>query len=203
MKLRKQLWIAFAFVFPISLTITLFIFQARLDLLALPARYVATNTILAIVIALVATFLLLACTFLIARFSGRIRRRLLVEIALYTVEQAVVVYTRRVQPEGIDEQDGGIIIRLATGSNESVLVGDKFEVLNAASRRKLGVLEVEEVEEVSCVCRVFDRIEVDFWAELEERMKVDPSPPAGVTFSREIPPGWSDFLTGLIRNWGG
>ena len=202
-RLARQLWIAFVPLFAISLTIVFFVFQARLDLLTLPARYIVVNTVLALLISLGAAALSLAGFCFLLALTRKVWRRIVIRIALHTLEQAVGVYTRRLQADGIDEQDGGVIIRLAIGSHESIIVGDKFEVLNAASRRKLGVLEVDQVEEVSCVCRVFDRIDVDFWAELEERMRVDPSPPTGVTFSREIPQGLLEFVTGLIRNWGG
>lgn len=112
-------------------------------------------------------------------------------------------YAKQVVAEGIDSQRGSVIVRLAAGSNHSVSTGDRFEVLNSASKERWGILEVLEVAETSCVCQVSDRINVEFWNDLEERVHRDPSPPSGVTFIREIPSGLSDFIFRLILNWRG
>lgn len=180
----------------------LFLFQARLDLLSLSAKFVALNTVFAILIALGATALILLAFVLVTRFLSKVWQDFQVRITLHTLDRAVGRYSEPVQATGIGARRGDIVIRLAVGTIGSVGVDDKFDVLNAATREKWGMLEVIEVEDTSCVCRVSDRMNVDFWHELEQRMERDPAPPAGVTFSREAPPGLLDFVRRLVRTWG-
>ena len=92
---------------------------------------------------------------------------------------------------------------MTVDSIASVTEGEKFEVSNTASGRILGVLEVTAMEELSCLCQVFDRIDTDFWQELEERARSNPAPPSGVTFSRALPEGFWDFVQKIVGNWGG
>ena len=56
----------------------------------------------------------------------------------------------------------------------------------------------------SCLCTVFDRMEsVEFWEELEFRMKRDFQPPQGVKFSRQIDQSDIDMAEKILRYWGG
>lgn len=201
-RIPRQIWFALGTVFPIVFGLVLFLFQARIELLQLSAKYVALNTLFAVLISLGATVLLLAGFAFLIGFPGRAWRGFQVRITLHTLDRAVGRYYEPVQSMGIGARRGSIVIRLAVGVIGSVGVGDKFDVLNAATREKWGMLEVMEVEDASCVCRVSDRMNVDFWHDLEQRMERDPSPPAGVTFSREAPLGLLDFVRRLVRTWG-
>jgi hypothetical protein len=181
----------------------LFLFQARLDLLSLSAKLVAINTVFAILISLGTTVVLIIAFLALKSVLGRGWRRLLVRITLYTVARALGGHSRTVQAIGIGEQRGSVVVRLALGSSESVAEGDKFGAVNAATRQKLGVLEVIVVEADSCLCWVSDRINVEFWEGLEGRMTRDPSPPAGITFSMEGAEEVLNTVEQLLRRWGG
>ena len=89
------------------------------------------------------------------------------------------------------------------GSGESVNKGDKFGAVNAATREKLGVMEVIDVEVDSCLCVVSDRMQTEFWEELESRASKDPSPPPGVNFSREVNQDILELVKRLLRDWRG
>jgi hypothetical protein len=134
---------------------------------------------------------------------GKAWRRFLIRITLYTLEQVINQHSKVIQAIGVGERDANVVIRLEIGPQESVFLGDKFEVLNIASNEKLGTIEVIEIEETSCVCSVFDRMNVEFWDGLEERMRRDPSPPSGVRISREFPKGLLEYVRSLVRNWRG
>jgi hypothetical protein len=199
----KKIWLAFVPTFGLVLAIVLFLFQARLDLLSLSAKLVATNTVFAILISLGVAFSFLAGFILLIGLLSKLWRRLLVRITLYTMARAVGGQSRAVHAIGIGPQRGNVVVRLAIGSSESVATGDRFVAVNAATRERLGVLEVEEAEADSCVCRVSDRINVEFWEGLEGRMSRDPSPPAGVTFSLEGAEEVLNTIKQLLRSWGG
>jgi hypothetical protein len=189
-------------VLAIALAIAFFLVQAKVDLLSLSTKYVVINAVLAILGSLAATILSLVGYCYVDGLGGKAWRKLLVRITLYTLARAFGRYSEPVQATGIGPRQGSVVIRLAVGVIGSVGVGDKFDVLNAATLEKWGMLEVIEVEDASCVCRVSDRINISFWHELEQRMERDPSQPAGVTFSRETPPGFLDFVRRLVRTWG-
>ena len=83
-----------------------------------------------------------------------------------------------------------------------MLSGERFVVLNAISEEKWGVLQVSEIREYSCICSVFDRINPEFWDELEKRMRFDASSPQGVIIRREIPADYLlDWLSRILRNY--
>lgn len=125
----------------------------------------------------------------------------MVVISLWTVRQSLNMQSLGAEATGIDERNGNLIVRLSSGTRDSVFIETKFTVVNNASRTQLGILEVIEVEESSCLCRVFDIANEDFWRQLESRMKSDPSPPAGITFSREVNHGILESIEQILRNW--
>ena len=66
------------------------------------------------------------------------------------------------------------------------------------------MLEVIEVDESSFLCSVFDRMDsIEFWEDLEIRMVRDPSPPAGVTFVREVNQAAIEYVIKVFSDWGG
>lgn len=201
LSIPKKIWIAFLPVFGIVLAIVLFVFQARLNLLSLSGNYVAINTILAVILAFGATFAILATAVFLAKLSTRVLRNLLIGLTIYTLNQTAIQSRSTVEAIGIGSREGSIVIRLNLGTQTTDLLGIKFEILNSASKEKLGTLEVIEIEDTSCLCSVFDRINVEFWESLEERMRRDPSPPSGITISREFPDGLLEFMQDLVRNW--
>jgi hypothetical protein len=93
-----------------------------------------------------------------------------------------------------------VVIRLGAGLDESVTIGDRFNVYNTATRDMWGIVEVIQVNGASCVCSVVVRMNEDFWTNLEARMDRDPSPPAGVTFSREVPEGILDVVRDILES---
>jgi len=139
---------------------------------------------------------------LIAALLPRILKKVAVSFAQWVIARALTAFPREAEVEGIDGRSGNVIVRLAVGLNESVSVGDKFDVVNNASRQVWGTVEVIEVEDSSCLCEVYNRENEEFWKDLEERMGRDPSPPLGVTFSLLVPDEHVDFVSRIIRTWG-
>ena len=167
------------------------------------------STILAILLALdvfeIAYVVLVAIgagitSALVVAFVPRLLRRFLRRIAWWVIVRAAKVYTIEVQAVGIGERDGGVVIRLGAGSDLSIAIGNRFNVYNAATRDIWGIVEVVQAYETSCVCKVVARRNEDFWITLEGRMGRDPSPPAGVTFSREVPEGILDVVRDILKS---
>ena len=201
-QIPTHIWSTFLPVFGITLAVTLILFQARLDFRSLTTGYLILNIAFAILISLGGTVVCVAGFSFGARFAGTASSNLRLMITRKTLQRSLQGYATPVISTGIGQHRGTVAVRLAYGAVQFVNNGDRFIAFYAATSEKIGVLEAIEVDEGSCLCRVSDRTNAGFWEELESRMERDPSPPLGVTFSREIPEGLTDFLDRLVGTWG-
>ena len=199
----RHIRLAIAPVFALALAIVFSLFLAFIEFRSLPPKDIALSVAFVILISFGATVTALAAWVAMGKAASRLGRFLLTWTTLYTLSRVAESHGRQVSPLGVDFPEGRLIIRLATDSSVAVTEGEKFEVLNTASGRILGTLEVTATEDTSCLCQVFDRIDTDFWQELEERARSNPAPPSGVTFSRALPEGFWDFVQKIVGNWGG
>ena len=153
---------------------------------------------------LYAVLVALGAAFVSAIFAAlvpKISKKFAASLTFWVITRAARSYSIEVEATGIDEQKGSVIIRLGSGANGGVIVGDKFSVINNASRQSWGVVQVINAEDTSCVCEVSDRINEEFWEEMESRVRRDPSPPAGVTYRRQILEGALEAVEQLLQSW--
>ena len=169
------------------LAVVLFLFQVAIDFVSLSIQLITINTIFAILISIAATIILVLFYHLIVITVQKILSHVMVWITFKTISKALTNLTETVQASGITTIDDNVGIDLPLGFRDNVIRGDRFVVLATAREEKWGVLEVSEVRDTYSVCSVFDRINPEFWDDLERRMRFDPSPPQGITIRREIP----------------
>ena len=174
-------------VLAVVLAVVLFLFQAAIDFISLSIPLIAVNTIFAILISIAATIILVLFYYSIVATVPKFLARISVWITLKTVSKALTNLTDTVQASGITTIDDDVSIELPLGPRDGIMQGHRFVVLATAREEKWGVLEVSEVHDNYSVCSVSDRINPEFWADLERRMRYDPSPPKGITIRREIP----------------
>ena len=130
----------------------------------------------------------------------RVLRRVAVRVTFKTVRLALAERAHIVEPSGITPIEDDVGVGLPLGLQDGLTTGERFVVLNTASQAKWGVLQVSQIQENSCVCTVFDRINPNFWDSLEGRMRHDASPPQGVSIRREIPEEYLlDWLSRLLK----
>lgn len=198
--LKAIAWKRAIVLFPVCLTVALFLFGARLDLPALSPTLLAVNAVLAVVSAGVAT----AIVIMAGWGLSRLWRKSLSRVTLFTLRRAIIAYSKPVQAHSIGEQEGSVIIKLPLGAAGGTLSGQRILASNAATGEVLGVVEPVEIREASCLCLVADRMDqAEFWDNLESRKRRDFSPPQGVVFSREIPDGFWDFAEKVTLHWRG
>ena len=125
---------------------------------------------------------------------------MLSKITLHTLRKVDEFHSRKVEAIGIGSKDGELAIGLSAGANDGVTVGTQYW-LATVTGDALGILEVFEVSETTCLCGVFDMINVDFWEGLEARMIRDPSPPSGVTVTGYVPEESIRTVRQLLKNW--
>lgn len=190
-----------AFLFTVNLAISLFLVGARLDLTTLPFPLLALNVVLAILLAGTATViqaLLIAISWWLWR---RLLRVVLSLITMFTLRRSVNAFTKPVEAQSIGEQEGNLVVRLPLGHDLGMEMEQLILAKGSATGELLGVLEPLSVEGTSCLCFIFDRISIDFWQGLEDRMKNDFSPPNGVIFSRQVPEGFTEFAERVVLSW--
>ena len=117
----------------------------------------------------------------------RILRRFAVWVTFKTIKGAIANRTLTVKPIGITTINDDVAVGLRIGSSAGVTKGHQFAVLNAADLERWGTLEAASVDENSCICIAVDRINSDFWNDLERKMRHVPTFPGGVTIRREVP----------------
>lgn len=194
--LKAIAWKRAIVLFPIFLTVALFLFGVRLDLPALSPTLLAANAVLALVSAGVATALLI-----IAGWGlSRLWRKSLSRVTLFTVRRAVETSYRKVAATGIGGRGGELIVSLPIGIQDGITRGAKFWVTTATGER-LGIVECFEVSESSCLCTVFAMLNEDFWTDLDARKGRDPSPPMGVDFAGYIPEGFLVDVQRILKQW--
>ena len=161
---------------------------------------IAVVIILAVLMAIAASVVLLLLYRVATVSIPRLLRRIMVWVTFKTVREALSRQAIAVEPMGITPIEDGVGIGLPLGFQDGLGSGERFLVLNAASQEKWGVLQVSEIQEKSCVCSVFDRINPEFWDGLERRVRHDASPPRGVIIRREIPEEYLlDWLSRLLN----
>lgn len=196
-------WKRAVVLFPIYLTIALFLISARLDLRSAPLGLSLQAAAWALLISGIAAAVSSALLTAIARVSRKLWRKSLSGLAIFTLEKAVDAYAGPISAEAIGELRGNSVIRLPIGADSGVVIGEKILAVSIATEEVLGIVEVEDVEKSFCRCSISGRIHIDFWDELETRSRRGLAPPEGAVFQREIPAGFWDFVKRIIRHWRG
>ena len=189
-------WRRVAFLFPVFLTVALFLFGAKLDLSALSPPLLAVKAVLALVSAGFAT----AVVIVVPWGLRRLWRISLSRVAMFTVKSAIKASSRKVTATGIGSRDGELVISLSAGIHDGIARGSKF-LATTATGEPLGMVECFEVSEASCLCAVFGMLNVDFWTDLDARKSRDPSPPLGVDFTGHIPENFLADVQKLLKQW--
>ena len=204
MSFVKKAALPFSVLFGIGLAITIPLLLGINTESTSSNETIAVTVLLAVLISAVASVFLVLLYFLTVVAIPMFLKRISAWITIQTLSQAIIRHSTPVQASGIGSREGDVVVGLASGAREGVTLGHRFAVFNTASQEKLGVMEVSEISERPCVCSVVDRINPDFWANLERRMGSDPAPPQGITIRREVPEEeLLDRLTVLLKNWRG
>ena len=167
---------------------------------SLSYRQIALTIVLVLMgIGVVSIVLLLLHQFLSVGLA-RLLRRFAVWVTFRTIRDAISKQRRKINPLGITTVDDGVGVVLPIGRQDGVMEGERFIIENFADQEKWGTLQVAWVNENTCTCSVSDRINEEFWGNLERRMRSEPSFPNGVAVRREIPEEYIlDWLQALLK----
>ena len=187
-------------MFAPMLAIGLTLFSVLIDFSSVTVNHVIVYVFVILLAAAVTSFGLLLLTSATTGLFRKLWRKLLSTLILHELKKRYSEYSINISATGIGDQEGSVVVSLALGENNGISIGDLFQVVNIATKEQLGTVQSMTAEKTSCLCAVTDRVNVEFWEELESRMRRDPSPPFGVAFSREAPPGFLDFVEQLVAS---
>ena len=191
-------------VFAVALAVVLFVFQVTIDFSQLSGPLITINLAFAILISVLSTSILLLLYLVTTAAVQKSGKRILSWITMQTVKKAIIDYNIPVPATGIASVEGSLVIGLDVGSAAGINLGDQFVVYNTTSRETIGVLEVAMLYDDHNVCKIVDMTNLEFWNVLEQRMDYDPSPPAGITITRDTQEeALLQELRSLLESWRG
>jgi hypothetical protein len=192
MKVRKKFkfsWATFGVTLGICLTIGFPIVSYN-SILPLEFR---NNSITLVSVSLISSIL-----FGYWRFIWNTLSRLWIPIAKWVaweyIEKRMKEYSSEIRILGLKNSSGTVNLILEAGVNDGVSLGMTLDVVTQPGGEKYGEVQVIQLSNGGCIVLPTNRINIEFWEKLEDRMKSDPSPPANVAARLQMPEGLVDLL---------
>ena len=183
----------FGYTFPIVLTVLASVMIAiALTLVNLTLAVFASLSLAA----------LIACYRYPIRWCVFIYRTIMRRLAKRALRSSLSHMMRPLECSGIFEIDGGVAVKVQAGESHGVIEGSCLNVYEGANNNLWGRVTAINVRHYDCDCTPYDRVNVTFWEELENRMRYDTSKPSNVYFVRDVPESEIlDSVVELLDNW--
>ena len=189
---------AFGIALSVAFAVALAIIVAR-DVLSVLSVLVAILASLAISAAIAA---LIAGYRLPLRWGNGAYRAVMRRLAKKAIRASLSQAMTPIGCTGILETELGVAIKVQAGQLQGVANGARFNVYESTGNRLWGIIVAIEVRDNDCDCVPYDRVNEEFWAELENRMRTDTSAPPNVHLVLDVlEPGAIDDMMSLLDNW--
>ena len=186
---------AFAYAFPIALTISI-----GITAIAITAKsaYSVVDIFIGTLFALLASATasaLIASYELFLRYSVWAYRAVMRALAVRALRSALSYAMTPIECSGIleNEDKGTVALRVLAGEDQGIREGSRFNLYESTGATYWGSVTAVDVRASDCDCVPYDRANADFWENLEDRMKYDTSKPPNVYLARDA----SDYETAL------
>jgi hypothetical protein len=113
------------------------------------------------------------------------------------IKKRLDTYCSPVRILSLGEKDGTVNLILDAGANNGIEHDTLFDVLTEHGGDLFGQVKVTAIETQKCWAEPINRVNVQFWEGLEDRMKQDVSPPPNMVAKRRLPEGIEQFLWDL------
>lgn len=196
---------AFAYALPIALTISIGITAIAITAKsAYSVRDISVGILLAL-LASVAASALIASYWLFLRAFAWAYRAVMRALVVRALRSALSYAMTPVECSGIleNEDKGTVALRVLAGEDQGIREGSKFNLYESTGATYWGSVTAVDVRASDCDCVPYDRANVAFWENLEDRMRYDTSKPPNVYLARDI----TDYETAmehiiaLLRHW--
>ena len=134
------------------------------------------------------------------RMLRTIYRSIMRKLAKKALRASLSVAMTRLVCLGILERNGGVALSVRIDATEEDGIDLILNVYDSVNDRLWGRVTLVEVQTSSCIYEDLDRINIDFWEHLEDRMTHDTSPP-NVYLVRALPTNVLDLVERLLDNW--
>lgn len=192
-KKAKFSWVTFGTTLGICLAVG---FQIVIQTSPLPLEF-RNNSII-----LISASLLLSIAFGNRIFIQNTFRRVWIAFAKKMVrkyiENQMREYSSQISILGLTNNSGTVNLTLEAGSSNGISPGTMLDVVTDPGGEVYGEVQVIQINDGTCMVLPTNRINIEFWEKLEDRMKYDPSPPPNIVVKRQIPEGIMEFLKTLF-----
>ncbi len=126
-------------------------------------------------------------------------RGLMRKLAKRAIRSSFSTWLTRVECLGIINREGTVALKVT--SLASVVLTNRFNVYDNVNKELWGRVEVVQVDETTCLCVPYDRVNPEFWEHLEDRMRYDTSPPS-VYLVRQLPEAeLLEWVESILNIW--
>ena len=193
---------AFAYAFAIASSIAF----------AIALAIILTQDVLSILSVLVAVLASIAISAAIAalvagygfplRWTNGAYRTVMRRLAKKAIRSSLSHAMTPIDCTGILETDFGFALRVQAGGLQGITEGSRFNVHESTDNRLWGKVIAVEVRDDDCDCVPYDRVNEEFWVEIESRLRTDTSAPSNVHLIRDaLDPGSLDGILRLLDDW--
>ena len=119
-------------------------------------------------------------------------------IAWKYIERRMKEYSSEIRILGLKNNSGTINLILEADTIDDVFPGMMLDVETQPGGERYGEVQVIQLSNGGCIVSPTNRINIEFWGKLEDRMKYDTSPPPNIVAKLQIPRGLVETLKRLL-----
>ena len=129
-------------------------------------------------------------------------RRMLSYLAKKAIRSSLSHAATTIECSGILEIDNEVALRVQAGTTDGIAEGSRFNVYESTNNQLWGRVEAVSVRYYDCDCTPYDRGNVEFWEQLEGRMRYNTEKPPNVHLVRDVPIVYiMEQVENLLGNW--
>ena len=193
---------AFRYSFGIAVSMS---FAVALAVIAMQDRLTVLSVLLAILLSLVISAVLgalIACYRYPKRWLLSAIRSIMRSVAKRAIRLSLRHAMTRIECSGILEIDGGVALQVLAGTSNGVAKGTRFRAYEATDNQLWGRVEAFNMRDADCDCIPFDRVNREFWGELENRKLYNTEKPPNIYLLLDIQEiNLTEQIENLLDNW--
>ena len=178
---------AFLYTFAIALSLS---FAIALAIVATQGMIAASSVLISVLASLgisAAIAALIAGYRLPLRWATWAYRAFMRRLAKRAIRSSLSYSMMPIECTGILEIDNEVALQIRAGTSDGIRDGHQFNVYESMNNELWGRVVAINVRPFDCDCITTDRVNIEFWRELERRMRYNTSKPPNVHLVRDLP----------------
>ena len=178
---------AFTIAFTTTVAISFTILWSAVELQDTYSFRIVASAIMASLVFSIAVGYFSALYMLPIRLLVRMYRSMLTTVAKKAIRANLSHAMMPIECTGILIIDNEVALQVQAGSSDGIEEGNQFNVYESTNNELWGRVVVVNVRSFDCDCVPTDRVNINFWQELERRMRYNTSKPPNVHMVRDLP----------------